>query len=66
MIKLGRTDQSEADFLTISTGRVTAWASRQDKFMIQATDDPLELLDEVIKGARLQSFVFPDLPDHNR
>ena len=37
-------------------------ASRQDKFMIQATDDPLELLDEVIKGARLQSFVFPISP----
>ena len=31
--------------------------------MIKATDDPLELLDEVIQGARLQSFVFPDLPE---
>ena len=62
VIKLGRTDRDEADFLTISTGRVTAWASRQDKFMIKATDDPLELLDEVIKGARLSAYVFPDLP----
>ena len=62
IVKLGRTDQNEADFVTISTGRVTSWRSRNNKFEIKATDDPLELLDEVIKGARLTQYVFPNLP----
>ena len=48
--------------MTISTGRVTSWRSRKNKFEIKATDDPLELLDEVIKGARLTPYVFPNLP----
>ena len=66
VIKLGRTDQSEADFLTISTGRVISWKSRRDKFTIKATDDPLELLDEAIKGARLSSYIFFDLPEETK
>ena len=63
VVKLGRTDRAEADFLTISTGRVTAWVSRQGKFQIKATDDPLELLDEVIRGARFDASTFSNLPE---